>query len=118
MIPGFFSNEVQNLKTKPTETGDLVDYAEIPGFFSNEVQNLKTKPTETGDLVDYAEIPGFSGEIVKLRMIVEKKPGILNLWKTPLIATRTIVPEQIELIDAPSLQREPPFLPTIEDTYW
>ena len=55
----------------------------LPGFFPNEVQNLTTKPTETGDLVDYAEIPGFSGEIVKLRMIVEKKPGILNLWKTP-----------------------------------
>ena len=86
MIPGFFSNEVQNLKTKQTETGDLVDYAEIPGFFSNEVQNLKTKPTETGDLVDYAEIPGFSGEIVKLRMIVEKKPGILNLWKALWVA--------------------------------
>ena len=50
----------------------------IPGFFPNEVQNLTTKPTETGDLVDYAEIPGFSGEIVKLLMIVEKKPGILK----------------------------------------
>ncbi len=50
----------------------------LPGFFPNEVQNLTTKPTETGDLVDYAEIPGFSGEIVKLRMIVEKKPGDLK----------------------------------------
>ena len=78
MISNFFPNEVQNLTPKPTETGDLVDYAEIPGFFSNEVQNLTTKPTETGDLVDYAEIPGFLGGIVQLLALFEKKPGIVK----------------------------------------
>ena len=55
----------------------------IPGFFSNEVQKSETKSTETGDLVDYAEIPGFSGEIVKFRVIIEKKPGILKTIAFP-----------------------------------
>ena len=61
---------------KPTETGDLVDYAEIPVSSPGQSRNLSTKPTETGDLVDYAEIPGFSGGIVQLLALVEKKPGI------------------------------------------
>ena len=51
----------------------------IPGFFFWEVQNLSTKPAETGDLVDYAEIPGFSGGIVQLLALFEKKPGIENI---------------------------------------
>ena len=43
---------------------------EEPGSRSYYI--IDRRSTETGDLVDYAEIPGFSGEIVKLRMIIEK----------------------------------------------
>ena len=64
---------------KPTETGDLVDYAEIPVSSPGQSRNLSTKPTETGDLVDYAEIPGFLGGMVRSLVLFEKKPGSKNI---------------------------------------
>jgi len=48
-IPGFFFRDVQNLSTKPTETGDRVDYAEIPRFLWWNGSIIGFIREETGD---------------------------------------------------------------------